>query len=478
MADVKACAIYVRISEDEAGDRLAVTRHEADCRALADRLGLAVGRVYVDNDLSATSGVRRPDFEQLLEDQPAVVLCWHTDRLIRTMGDLERVIGAGYPLVHAVQAGGIDLSTPSGRMNARILTSVAQHEGEHRRARQESAARQARAAGKWSGGRRPFGYEVGMGALVPAEAQAVRDGFGWFLGGVAPAEIARRWNARGLVTTQAGVPWRSEWITPILANPTYAGLRTHLGKVVGDAAWEPLVERGAWEAAQGLLAAPGRRQNKQPIRSSLLASLALCGACDGVMHGGGNVARGGLYVCASGRDVAVKREAVDEHVRRVVAELLAWWGDVRTGRFSFDPGPHSSVIASALAPPLARGVAAVAGPAVAELAGLESQLDALADDLALSPRVLARRTAAIEARLAELRAGIAAQAVAQEPRALEQLLPLGDAEDYGQAFLAAGTGAQRAVLAAWFRVVVHAPGRGSRAFRPETVEVEMPGAPF
>ncbi len=51
-------AIYTRISQ--ADDRLAVTRQEEDCRALAARLGWPVAEVYTDNDVSATKGRSAP----------------------------------------------------------------------------------------------------------------------------------------------------------------------------------------------------------------------------------------------------------------------------------------------------------------------------------------------------------------------------------------------------------------------------------
>jgi hypothetical protein len=47
-------AIYSRISEDRTGAGVKVEDQERDCRALAERLGLAVadGLVFADNDLT------------------------------------------------------------------------------------------------------------------------------------------------------------------------------------------------------------------------------------------------------------------------------------------------------------------------------------------------------------------------------------------------------------------------------------------
>jgi site-specific DNA recombinase len=91
-----AAAIYCRISRDRTGAGLGVERQEQDCRALAERLGLPVEVVLVDNDLSAYSGKKRPDYERLLEGLRAgrysAVIVWHPDRLHRSPAELERFI--------------------------------------------------------------------------------------------------------------------------------------------------------------------------------------------------------------------------------------------------------------------------------------------------------------------------------------------------------------------------------------------------
>ena len=60
-------AIYARISADKGGDGLGVDRQEADCRALAERLGWSVEQVFIDNDVSAYSGKMRPQYRAMLD---------------------------------------------------------------------------------------------------------------------------------------------------------------------------------------------------------------------------------------------------------------------------------------------------------------------------------------------------------------------------------------------------------------------------
>jgi cytochrome P450 len=89
-------AVYTRNSHDATGQRAGATRQLEDCEALADRLGWEVTHRYGDNDLSASSGPARPGFEAMLtamaDSEFGAVICWHPDRLFRSVKDLERLI--------------------------------------------------------------------------------------------------------------------------------------------------------------------------------------------------------------------------------------------------------------------------------------------------------------------------------------------------------------------------------------------------
>jgi Resolvase, N terminal domain len=88
-------AVYTRISQDAVGQRAGVTRQLEDCEALADQLGWEVTHRYADDDLSAHSDHIRPGFEDMLKamanSEFGAVICWHPDRLVSSMHDLERL---------------------------------------------------------------------------------------------------------------------------------------------------------------------------------------------------------------------------------------------------------------------------------------------------------------------------------------------------------------------------------------------------
>jgi hypothetical protein len=80
--------IYCRISKHDRGEAFGVARQEKLCRRLASRHDLDVGRVLVDNDVSAFRV--RPAFEQVVEaskkGEADALLVYHADRLYRRMG--------------------------------------------------------------------------------------------------------------------------------------------------------------------------------------------------------------------------------------------------------------------------------------------------------------------------------------------------------------------------------------------------------
>lgn len=120
--------MYVRISLDRTGQEAGVGRQQADCRALAEQKGWVVAGLYKDNDVSASKRKPRPEYQRLLADIRAgridAVVAWHPDRLYRRLVDLEGLIDLAEEhrvTIATVVGGDVDLSTASGRMQARIL---------------------------------------------------------------------------------------------------------------------------------------------------------------------------------------------------------------------------------------------------------------------------------------------------------------------------------------------------------------------
>lgn len=365
----KRAAIYTRISQDKkkddddsdyrhrGGDGLGVARQEEDCGELAQQLKWDVVEVFEDNDISAYSGKRRPRFEALLEAMDNgefdALLCWHTDRLYRSMKDLERVIeiaDAQRIVIKAVQGGELDLSTSAGRMVARILGSVARQESEHSGERRSRAYVQKAGLGAWETANRPFGYTA-VGKPLEPEAQAIRDAVAAVLDGTSVQAIARRWNEAGLTTTRAGATyrrngepytvegkWRAPRVRRVLLNPRYAGLKVHRGKVFErdvdgkqervKGTWDPLVDVGDHDRLVALLTDPARVTTTSWERRWQGAGIYRCGVCGGPMRsnksGGRKRTQRRHYVCRNRKKGCVLRNAknLDDHVANLILERL------------------------------------------------------------------------------------------------------------------------------------------------------------
>ena len=121
---------YCRISADKTGAGLGVERQAADCRDLALRLGLGEPEVLTDNDLSAYSANAGPatssSRKELKEGRWSTLLIWHVE-VCRSVRDLEDIVDLvnGKVAVHTVKGGEIDLETPEGRLQARMLGTLA-----------------------------------------------------------------------------------------------------------------------------------------------------------------------------------------------------------------------------------------------------------------------------------------------------------------------------------------------------------------
>jgi site-specific DNA recombinase len=330
-------AIYCRISQDREGAGLGVERQEADCRQLAERLGWEVVAVHTDNDLSAYSGKPRPGYQALLADLRAgvadAVICWHTDRLHRrsgrdTSGALDEYIDlcqARAIPTQTVQSGALDLATASGRTTARIHAAIARGEVEHLIERLVAQRVQAATAGRWTGNKRPYGYEADGVTVRDDEADALRWAASQVLGGQSLRSTATALNDQGAVSS-TGAPWDARTLGRVLKRPRNAGLSVYRGDVVGRAAWDAILPEDLWRGVVAVLGDPARRSNKGRPPRWLLSNLARCGVCGEpvISKTRGRALKLTYYRC-SGPSGHVSRNAaeVDAFVEAVILERLS-----------------------------------------------------------------------------------------------------------------------------------------------------------
>lgn len=324
--------IYTRISEDRAGAGLGVDRQREDGEALAQRLGWHIRGVFSDNDISAMGKKERPDYKRMVAAFRARaatgLVIWHTDRLHRTPSELEEFITLADEfgiVTHSVQSGPIDLSTPTGRMHARIACAVARHESEHKAQRIKRARLQTAMAGGWSGGIRPFGFEPDGVTIRPSEAAAILRATEQLLAGVSLRGVTRGLNEN--FTTSLGNPWGTVETRDMIERARNAGLSIYQGQVIGKASWEPIVSKDAWLAVCALLSDPVRRTTPGNQPRWLGSHLYQCGRCDDggviVTSTSGGRHRHPSYRCRDRVHISRNAVEVDKLVTKALLKRLA-----------------------------------------------------------------------------------------------------------------------------------------------------------
>lgn len=312
-----------------------------------------------------------------------------------------------------------------------------------------------------TGGRRRFGYRAARDdqgrpslTIVEEEAEIVREAARRFLGGESLRAIASDFNLRG-VSTVTGAPWRVTTLRTLLTGPQLAGLRVHHGEIIGNAAWEPILDRNTWEQIRAKIGDPRRSQGGRPP-SYLLTGMLRCGRCGATLHSSRRADGSRRYMCNSGA------------------------AQGPCGRTAVTAGPLEAEVTEQLlgalgGPPLwgalDRSDDIDAQKITRQLISDEESLEQLARDhyveRAISRRefltardALQRR---IEENMASLKVPASKAALAGLPRTLDEL---------NGTWISLDIDRQRAILQAVVEEIVVKPGRpGRRYFDPARIEV-------
>ncbi|MCL8209216.1 MAG: recombinase family protein [Actinomycetia bacterium] len=380
----------VSTQEQAAGDRFSIPHQRQRIAEYAARQGWDLVDVV---EYVRSGGSNSRDLAQILErvrrEGIGVLIVNELDRLARDMIStllfLEDLQRAGCRFVSV--SDDLDLTTPDGELKMMVL-SVFAHYFRRQLARKVKGGLAERArAGRYHGGRPPYGYRVEAGRLVPepGEAEVVRTIFRWYVEeGAGSRTIAKRLNARGVPSPGGLALWDATAVRQLLRRPAYVGDLVHgaiewerdrLGRshrrrrpdplVVRDA-HPALVDRATFERAQRLLAARGAGSGRRTDSPYLLSGLVFCALCGRPLTPVRAPRRAPRYVCrryqggggctaAHARPVEAVEAAVvtacvaaaGEPAREWVAAVLQEaYPDGRTERAAADP-PRSAATARA-----------------------------------------------------------------------------------------------------------------------------------
>lgn len=367
-------AVYARISRDRDEKRIGVERQEKLCLEYAAEHWPGVPVVaYVDNDVSGTTA-DRPGYVALLDavrsGQVAQIVVYEQSRLTRESDEWKRLAvtldRAGIRTVHTVAKGDVDVRA-GNRLVGSMLALIDEEEVERARARTNEALTNNAKEGRPTG-RAPYGYrrtigEDGRPALEPdpGTAAVVRRIAAELERGASFAAVCRGLEADEVPTPRGGKCWHPSSLRSVITKPSIAGLRVHRGDIVGEAAWEPIIEPDRWRRLVEMVAGErwtttnGKRRRvtrtrRTALRRLLTGGIAVCGRCttplvattqatrrDGRLPAYGCHPSGGEGACGG---VSIRADLLDD---LIVGAIFAVIGDREAVRDALNPSPTAGV---------------------------------------------------------------------------------------------------------------------------------------
>lgn len=320
---------YCRISYDKRGAAEGVGTQHVENENSADELGLTIAQTYTDNDLSAFSGIERPDYQRMIEDIEAgkigTLIIRHADRLHRSVEEVSRFIKVArahdVKLYSGMKGSFYNLNKAAGRKDLINDTLNAEYESDHRGERVSDARKRQARNGDYGGGVRPFGWGVDTGRVrsmcvnpkapvaerryedrpvldmsrhSDAEAAEIRRWADDLLSGVSMRQVLADLADRGVKTVAEAdgrnlrrngrdvkhEGWNSRTIKQILTHPRTSGHAVHHGEIVKRNAFEPIIPEEKRQALITLFTDPTRKTAPGNTPKWLGSLIYRCGVCD------------------------------------------------------------------------------------------------------------------------------------------------------------------------------------------------------
>ena len=287
-------AIYARISREDEGNVDNTDIQVDECQDYIDTKNWQCVGVYVDDNLSASSGVHRKNYARLLADIQAnkidVIVSTEMKRINRRLWhsvDLFRMAETTtLQRIAAIDDGELDLSIKEGIQNAVGLAIAAEKESTTTSRRQKRKHRVLAKAGKANGGPRPFGHQrTGKGELTVYEPEAVivRKVVQRLLDGESAGSVLRDLRERD-IRTATGKKFHAADLKRLVESPRLCGKRTHHGTLYESEYIEAIISAEDWEQLQLVWGARAANKGVQS-RRYLLSGILHCGRCDTPMVG-------------------------------------------------------------------------------------------------------------------------------------------------------------------------------------------------
>lgn len=284
--------IYARRSYDPSNLARAVTDQTAEGRQTCERNAWEVAGVFADPDNSASRHARkrRPDYDDMVKKVEAgecdVIVSWESSRLSRDITVFTRLadLCERTGVLLCLNGSVYDMRNSQQRFFAQFAVLQGGYESDTIRDRalrtMAALAREGRPTGLT-----PYGYareyDPNTGKLIrqfpePESAAIVAELTQRVAAGESLLSLAREMQLRGVPAPRGGSDWISMTVRNLVLRATNIGKRVHQGRVVGEAAWDPIVDEADYHAAVKVLADPARRTQKDTSVKYLMSGIGLC----------------------------------------------------------------------------------------------------------------------------------------------------------------------------------------------------------
>ena len=289
----KIAGLYIRVStEDQAREGFSLPEQEKRLRAMCEYKGYEIYKLYKDAGISAKTGNTRPAFEELLQDirnkKCNTIVVLKLDRLTRSVFDLEGIMNFLEENNAYLDCANEEINTTnsSGKMVARLLTTVSQNEIERTSERTKFGLSGAIKEGHIPA-RAPLGYKYIDKKLVPDSLtkDIVIRIYNLYFEGKSYYNIATIFNEEQVL---GKTNWKDTGILRIISNEVYKGdyvhgKRTNHPTLYKDVV-EPIISKEMWENCQ--VQKKKNQKNYMRTQTYIFLQKLKCPKCGRILAGG------------------------------------------------------------------------------------------------------------------------------------------------------------------------------------------------
>ena len=331
----KIAGLYIRVStEDQAREGFSLPEQEKRLRAMCEYKGYEIYKLYKDAGISAKTGNYRPAFEELLQDirdkKCNTIVVLKLDRLTRSVYDMEGIMKFLDENNAYLDCANEEINTTnsSGKMVARLLTTVSQNEIERTSERTKVGLAGAIKEGHIPA-RAPLGYKHIDKKLVPDSLtkDIVIRIYNLYFEGKSYFNIATIFNEEKVL---GKTNWCDTGILRIIANEVYKGDYVH-GKRTNHPTYykdvvEPIVSKELWESCQ--VQKKKNQKNYMRTQTYIFLQKLKCPKCGRILAGGASHKIKSdkwyfYYRCENCKN-NIHENKIEEHIKTLLADILEY----------------------------------------------------------------------------------------------------------------------------------------------------------